>query len=148
MARVAIIMGSVFGAAQNLANAAQTKLHEAGHVTVYNPSALVTDVHDVDACLIITSTTGQGDLPQNIESFYFEARDTMPMQSNRVFGVIALGDSSYPTFCGAGEKMEELFYELQGLAPVPMLKIDACETLEPESKALPWLDEWMTHLPE
>jgi MioC protein len=147
MARVAIIMGSVFGAAQNLANLAQEALHGRGHTTVYNPSALVSDIHDVDACLVITSTTGQGDLPQNIEGFYFSARDTMPLQKQKPFGVIALGDSSYQTFCGAGEKMEELFYELQGQAPVPMLRIDACETLEPETKALPWLDNWMAHLP-
>ncbi len=147
MARVALIMGSVYGAAQELSNTVQQALHDAGHTTVYNSSALVTDIHDVDACLVITSTTGQGDLPSNLENFYFSARDTMPMQQQKPFGVIALGDSSYPTFCGAGEKMEELFYELQGIAPVPMLKIDACETLEPETKALPWLKDWMKNLP-
>lgn len=147
MATVAIIMGSVFGAAQTLSATIQNELHAAGHTTIYNNSALVGDIHDVDACLVITSTTGQGDLPNNIEGFYFGARDTMPMQNQKPFGVIALGDSSYQTFCGAGEKMEELFYELQGIAPIPMLKIDACETLEPETKALPWLKEWMTHIP-
>ena len=147
MARVAIIMGSVYGAAQGLANLIQEKLHQAGHTTVYNNSALVSDIHDVDACLVITSTTGQGDLPSNLENFYFSARETMPLQNQKPFGVIALGDSSYQTFCGAGDKMEELFYELQGAAPVPMLRIDACETLEPETKALPWLEDWMKALP-
>lgn len=145
MAQIALIMGSVYGAAQTLANTIQQVLHERGHTTIYNASALVSDVHDVDACLVITSTTGQGDLPQNLEGFYFGARDTMPLQGQKPFGIIALGDSSYPTFCGAGEKMEELFYELQGHAPVPMLKIDACETLEPETKALPWLEQWLAN---
>ena len=143
MAQIAIIMGSVYGAAQQLAEVINKELHDAGHTTIYNDSALVSDVHDVDACLIITSTTGQGDLPSNLEAFYFGARDTMPLQHGKPFGVIALGDSSYSTFCGAGEKMEELFYELQGKAPVPMLKIDAIETLEPETQALPWLKNWL-----
>mgnify|MGYP000179515500 len=146
MAQIAIIMGSVYGAAQQLAELINKELHAAGHTTIYNDSALVSDVHDVDACLIITSTTGQGDLPSNLESFYFGARDTMPLQHGKPFGVISLGDSSYSTFCGAGEKMEELFYELQGRAPVPMLKIDAIETLEPETKALPWLKNWLASI--
>jgi len=146
MAQIAIIMGSVYGAAQELAELINKELHEQGHTTIYNNSALVSDIHDVDACLVITSTTGQGDIPGNLASFYFGAHDAMPLQHGKPFGIICLGDSSYDTFCGAGEKMEELFYELQGHSPVPMLKIDAIETLEPETKALPWLKNWLTNI--
>ncbi len=143
MAKIAIVMGSVFGGAETLAHTISGKLKEAGHNVIFNNPAQVSDIKDVDASLVITSTTGQGDLPANLESFYFLARETMPLQSQKPFGVIALGDSSYQNFCGAGEKMEELFYELQATAPIPMLKVDACETLEPESIALPWIPSWL-----
>lgn len=146
MANIAIIMGSVYGAAQSLAELVSIELHKAGHVVTFNSSPLVSDIHDVDATLVITSTTGQGDLPSNIENFYFSARDTMPMQVGKPFGIICLGDSSYKTFCGAGEKLEHLFNELKGHSPIPMLKIDACETLEPESIALPWLKNWLIQI--
>lgn len=146
MAKIAIIMGSVYGAAEYLADTIDKELKKAGHTTIYNASPLVTDIHDVDASLIITSTTGQGDLPSNIEDFYFSAQDIKPLQSGKPFGVICLGDSSYESFCGAGEKLEALFIELQGRAPVPMLKVDACETLDPDSIALPWLQNWLTQI--
>ena len=42
---------------------------------------------------------------------------------------------------GAGEQMRELLLEVQGRELAPMLRIDACETLEPESVALPWLEQ-------
>lgn len=143
MAQIALVVGSVFGGAQTLAETIQQKLHNLGHTTIFNTPASASDVVGVDASLVITSTTGQGDLPSNLEPFYFEARDSMPLQGQKPFGVIALGDSSYQHFCGAGEKMEELFYELQGVASLPMLKVDACETLAPDGLALPWLQDWL-----
>lgn len=146
MAHIAIIMGSVYGAAEELAETVNKILHEAGHSTNFNTSPLVGDIHDVDATLVITSTTGQGDLPSNIESFYFSAHETLPLQNGKPFGIICLGDSSYETYCGAGEKMEALFQELQGKAPIPMLKIDANETLEPETLAIPWVNQWLAQL--
>ena len=143
MAKIIIISGSVYGAAQELAAEVQQVLLAAGHDTVLNSPASAADLNGLDAALVITSTTGQGDLPANLGPFYFEARETLPLITGKPFGVICLGDSSYQTFCGAGEKMEELFFELQGQAPLAMLKVDACETLEPQSKAMPWLQQWL-----
>jgi MioC protein len=146
MANIAIIMGSVYGAAQTLADTVSSALKELGHTVTYNTSPLVTDIHDVDASLVITSTTGKGDIPSNIEGFFLSAHQSKPMQHGKPFGVICLGDSSYQTFCGAGDKLEALFFDLKAHAPIPMLKIDACETLEPETKALPWLKNWLTNI--
>lgn len=146
MAHIALIMGSVYGAAHDLADTINNVLTQAGHTTTFNASPLVGDIHDADATLVITSTTGQGDLPANIENFYFNAQAAMPMQHGKPFGIICLGDSSYETYCGAGEKMQALFDDLKGHAPLPMLKIDACETLEPETIALPWVNSWLNEL--
>lgn len=146
MANITILCGSVFGSAQSLAELVKAKLLTQSHTVTFNIPCSTADIKNADAVLVITSTTGQGDLPGSIEAFYFDAQSTMPLIYGKPFGVIALGDSSYPTYCGAGIKMQELFFELQGQEPLPMIKIDAIETLEPETLALPWLEEWLEKL--
>jgi MioC protein len=58
-----------------------------------------------------------------------------------------LGDSSYgDTFCGGGEQMRELFAEL-GLREVQeMLRLDASESVTPETDAEPWLAQFASAL--
>lgn len=143
MASFTIICGSVFGSAQSLAQALKNQLTEQSHAVHFNHPSNVDDLTGADAILIITSTTGQGELPANIQPFYSTATESMPLQTNKPFGVIALGDSSYPTFCAAGETMQSLFIELQAKPILPMLKIDAIETLEPEPIATQWLSQWL-----
>jgi len=144
MANITILCGSVFGAAQSLAELVKTNLIAHSHNVTLNIPCSIADMDTADALLVITSTTGQGDLPSNIEAFYFDAKNTMPLIPGKPFGIIALGDSSYPTYCGAGHKVQELFVELQGQEILPMLKVDAMETLTPETLALPWLEEFMS----
>lgn len=63
-----------------------------------------------DALLAVTSTTGMGELPDNLMPLYCSIRDTLPAAWRGLPGaVIALGDSSYgDTYCGGGEQMREL----------------------------------------
>ena len=61
--------------------------------------------------------------------------------------VIGLGDASYgDTFCGGGEQMRELFGELGVREVLPMLRLDASESVTPETDAEPWLGELVTAL--
>ena len=55
--------------------------------------------------------------------------------------VIALGDSSYDVFCGGGEQMRELLLELGVREVLPMLRLDASESVTPDEDAKPWLAE-------
>lgn len=143
MAKIALIVGSVYGGAQYVAEQAAALLSESGHQAMLFDEPKLADVMaaEANAWLVITSTTGQGDVPDNLLPFYVELKNRFPLLSGKPFAVIALGDSSYDTFCGAGEQIRELLIEIQGSELAPMLQIDACETLEPESVALPWLEQ-------
>jgi MioC protein len=143
MAKIALIVGSVYGGAQYVAEQAQPLLVAQGHeVMVYEEPALDPVLaFDAQLWLVITSTTGQGDIPDNLLPFYVDVKNRFPLLTGKQFAVIALGDSSYDTFCGAGEQIRELLLEIQGSELAPILRIDACETLEPESVALPWLEQ-------
>ena len=146
MAHIYLAAGSVTGTATAVAQAAAERLQAVGHtVTLDNtPSVAALNAANADAVLICTSTTGQGDLPSAIAPFYVELEEQFPLQNNRPFGVISLGDSSYDrTFCNAGALFEERFLELQASQPVPRVTIDATETATPDVDALFWLDEWI-----
>ena len=145
MKSVYIPVGSVTGTATAVAQRVAEVLTESGHQVVVDeqPSIAAMTAQGFDAVLIITATTGQGDIPDNLLPFYLSLGEQMPLQNGKPFGVIAVGDSSYMNFCGGGEKMEERFFELQGQAPVPKVTIDATETITPDEDALFWLQEWV-----
>lgn len=142
MANIGIIVGSVYGNAQNAAEEAQTFLANQGHEVEVHVDPDINLFNDHDGFLVVTSTTGVGDVPPNLELFYADAKDSLPLISGKKFAVIALGDSSYgESYCGAGKQMFELMGELQGSAIADLVEIDAMETFEPEADVLAWLEE-------
>lgn len=81
-----------------------------------------------------------GELPENLQPLYFAIRDQLPAWFGKPAAVIALGDASYgDTFCGGGELVRELYGELGLEEVLPMLRLDASETVTPEADAEPWL---------
>lgn len=147
MAVITIVNGSVYGAAEELAQKLVDICLEHGHQILWSKPAKISHLNEADAVLVVSSTTGKGNIPPKLLPFYAEAKDTLPLISGKPFGVIGLGDSSYEHFCGAADKMQELMFELQGKELVPLLKIDAIETLQPDSRAIPWLEKWLAALP-
>ncbi len=89
---------------------------------------------------MVTSTTGMGELPDNLQPLYYAIRDQLPAWHGLPGGVIGLGDSSYgDTFCGGGEQVRELFGELGVREVLPMLRLDASETVTPRpTPSLGW----------
>ena len=149
MAQVAIFVGTVYGAAQFVAEEIAEQLNQAGHQARLYMEASLDDFTDPthDAYLIVTSTTGQGDIPDNLLPLYAALQERFPLLEGKPYGVIALGDSSYgDTFCGAGRQWQALMEELQGRQLEEMLTIDATETMEPEAEARPWLERWLSKL--
>ena len=148
--KVAIVSGSVYGSAEEVARHAQQIIKDAGHDVLFNPRASLADLQAFapEAFLAVTSTTGLGELPDNLQPLYSQIRDVLPAAWRGLpGGVIALGDASYgDTFCGGGEQMRELFMEL-GLREVQeMLRLDASETVNPEGDAEPWLADFVRKL--
>lgn len=141
--KVAILSGSVYGTAEEVARHARQLLAEAGFEVMLNPRATLDEVlaFAPEAILAVTSTTGMGELPDNLILLYSALRDQLPAALRGLPGaVMGLGDSSYgDTFCGGGEQMRELFAELGVNEVLPMLRLDSSESVTPESDAEPWL---------
>lgn len=147
MQEIHILVGSVYGGALLTARTIRDRLStEARRFILHENPGLEAWTDTRGPVLICTSTTGQGEVPENLLTFYAELRDQLPMQPGRPFGIIVLGDSSYgDTFCGAGTLMEEALYEAAARKVGDTLCIDAMETTEPEALALPWVQHWLAH---
>ena len=63
---------------------------------------------EIKKVMVITSTTGEGDIPYNGELFFEKLFGTADINLSQMrYGVIALGDSSHYEFCKAGRDIDE-----------------------------------------
>lgn len=112
---VTILFGSETGngkeLAASLADAVRAQGVEPRVVDMgdYKPRAL----RDEQDLLVITSTHGEGDPPQTAVGFFefLEGRKVPKLPDVR-FAVLALGDSTYEEYCGAGKRIDERLAEL------------------------------------
>ena len=143
---IGIFVGTVYGNALAVAEEAQRILLEHKHQANIYEEGTLADWQKYSTVLVISSTTGQGDLPDTIAPLFYELRDNLGYQPNLHYGLIALGDSSYDNFCGAGMQFEALLQEHQAKRIGEILKIDSMDIAEPEVFAIDWLENWATLL--
>ncbi|GGD66857.1 flavodoxin domain-containing protein [Lacimicrobium alkaliphilum] len=142
MSGVSIFYGSVYGNAEQLAEDVKAELEQLGVKAELFDDPKLDDVQMADELLFISSTTGQGDVPPNLEGLILDMESRFPLLDGRPFAVVALGDSSYgESYCGAGRHIYGLLEELQGSPKTSLFEVDACETLEPQEEVLPWVKQ-------
>ncbi|HEH9426235.1 MAG: flavodoxin domain-containing protein [Aeromonas sobria] len=139
MAQIDIVVGSVYGAAMLVAETLADELERKGHHCSLYEEARLTDIDPSRFLLLISATTGQGDIPPNLQPFATELADKGPWLKGLRYALIAMGDSSYTHFCGAGRHLDGLLQELGAVRVIPPLELDATLHDEPERVALGWL---------
>ncbi|MCK8565225.1 flavodoxin [Yersinia ruckeri] len=144
MAQVGIFVGTVYGNALLVAEEAENILNEQGHeVKLFDEGTLEAwQYYRQHYALVITSTTGQGDFPDSIAPLFQAVRGQVGFQPELRYGIIALGDSSYDNYCGAGRAFDALLQEQGATRIGEMLEIDAIEQPEPEAASCPWVEQW------
>lgn len=105
---VTILFGTQTGSAEALAKKLSKELQGKG----FAPTVLGMDQYakaDLVNCerlLIITSTYGEGDPPDNAVSFWQWLSGDAPSLSKTSFSVLALGDTNYEQFCKFGKVVD------------------------------------------
>lgn len=135
---LAIFFGSQTGNAAGLAEKTAKK------ATAYGLDAKVIDMDGYDPSqfannkrvLIITSTWGEGEMPDNADNLWNQTVATKPSLGGLHYSVCAIGDTSYDEFCKAGTDWDDKFAELGATS---IQEIQMCDVdYEP-----PW-EIWVT----
>jgi sulfite reductase (NADPH) flavoprotein alpha-component len=114
---VTILFGSQTGNSQRLAKNVAQKLEAQGfQVTLSSMSDFKPNgLKKVQNLLILVSTHGEGDPPDNALPFYeFLHSKRAPQLEELRFSVLSLGDSSYEFFCKTGLDFDKRLEELGG----------------------------------
>ena len=101
MADITLISGSTLGGAEYVAEHLAEKLEDAGFSTETLHGPLLEDLPSDGVWLLITSTHGAGDIPDNLQPLYDELLEQQPDLSNVRFGAVGIGSREYDSFCGA-----------------------------------------------
>lgn len=148
MAKVVILVGTMYGNAIEAARACCAELGERGHQVRIADTPTYADIAaDPDAVLLIcTSSTGMGDLPDSIMPLYCQLLDDSPTLFGRQYGLIGLGDSSYDNFNGGAKTIDALFQDLGAERLGEPVFIDGRIDYEPEKPAVEWVKGWANFL--
>ena len=134
---MSIMFGSQSGNYEDLASKFAKRASD------YGLDATVVDMDGFDLAtlpsmkrvLIICSTWGEGDMPDNAEELWQQAStDSAPKLPGVHFTVLALGDTSYEFFCESGKDWDRRFEELGATRLVERVDCD----VDYDSAAAAW----------
>ena len=134
-----VLYGSQSGTAEGLAKKFARDATTRGfapRVMELNAAAKLDLTQEVRA-VIITSTWGDGEPPDNATDFWSHiSADSAPKLDKLSYAVLALGDRNYSEFCGAGKRFDERLEKLGAKRIHPRVDCD----LDYEAPAKGWME--------
>ncbi len=143
MADVTIISGSTLGSAEYVAEHIAGIFEQQGITTAVLHGPELEELVTEGLWLIVTSTHGAGDLPDNLEPLFEQIVKKAPSLAAIRFGAVGIGSSEYDTFCGAIDKIDQLLIQRGATRLGDVLKIDITQHEIPEDPAEIWAENWI-----
>lgn len=142
MADVTLITGSTLGSAEYVAELLAEKLEAAGFSTETLHGPELEELTPEGIWLVVSSTHGAGDLPDNLQPLYDAIEEKKPDLSQVRYGAVGIGNREYDLFCGAIEKLDLLLASCGAQRIGDRLDIDVLEHEIPEDPAEVWVESW------
>ncbi|MFT6917455.1 MAG: MioC protein [Cognaticolwellia sp.] len=147
MSSFQVIVGSMLGGSEYVAEACEETLTALGHqVELHLQPNFAQILSEKQTWLICTSTHGAGDYPDNIQAFVTDLENSDQDLSSVKFLTIGLGDSNYDTFCYAAKNINKLLLSKGCNETLPLITLDISQDIDPEERSQTWLYENKDHL--
>ncbi|XP_055255337.1 NADPH-dependent diflavin oxidoreductase 1 isoform X3 [Moschus berezovskii] len=145
-ARLLVLFGSQTGTAQDVSErlGREARRRQLSCRVQALDSYPVVNLINEPLVIFICATTGQGDPPDNMKSFWrFIFRRSLPSTAlcQMDFAVLGLGDSSYTKFNFIAKKLHRRLLQLGGSALLPVCLGDDQHELGPDAAIDPWLQD-------
>jgi sulfite reductase (NADPH) flavoprotein alpha-component len=142
--KVTIVYGTETGNSKKVATdfAAKAKKSSINAKVVSLDQYRLTDLPKEEYLLAVISTQGEGEPPNSAKKFYDHIHQNGFKLDKLKYSVLALGDTSYPLFCKAGEDVDAQLEKLGGSRFVPIQKCD----VDFEQDAEGWFSEVLQKL--
>jgi sulfite reductase (NADPH) flavoprotein alpha-component len=121
-----ILFGSQTGNAETLAKRTAKEAKKQGFAATVLDMAKVDDamLTKVQALLVITSTYGEGEPPDNAAALHARLHSADATKLTAPFAVLALGDKNYAHFCQTGKDFDVALARLGAQRALPLLECD------------------------
>lgn len=143
MADITLISGSTLGSAEYVAEHLAEKLEEQGYSTEILHGPELDEVPLQGIWLVVTSTHGAGELPDNLQPLFEQIETQQPDLTQVRFGAVGIGSSEYDTFCGGIKIVDRILIASGAQRIGEVLEIDVTKHEIPEDPAEIWLTNWV-----
>ena len=142
--KLTIVYGTETGNSKKLATefASKAKKKQIQTKLISLDQYRLTDLLKEELFVTVISTQGEGEPPAAAQKFYDHIHQNGFRLLNMEFAVLALGDTSYPLFCKAGDDVDQQLLNLGGKRIVPIQKCD----VDYEAVAETWFDNLLSGL--
>lgn len=144
--KILILIATMSGTAEMVADEVLSRIEDAGREgrILRMEKASVDTLRAAGELILCSSTYGTGDVPDNGQALYAALQTERPDLSHLRYGVVSLGDSTYPlTFCFGGKKFDELLAELGAIRVCDRVEHDRRGRDYPEDLAGDWTEIWL-----
>jgi sulfite reductase (NADPH) flavoprotein alpha-component len=137
--KITIAYGTESGNSKKIANVFASRAKQEGiHAKIISLDQYrLTDLAKEEYFLTVISTQGEGEPPASAKKFYDHIHQNGFNLPKLKYGVLALGDTSYPMFCKAGEDVD---HQLSHLGGERIVDIQRCD-VDFETDAQNWMSD-------
>ncbi len=139
VSKISIVFGTETGNSKRLATLLATAAKKQGIQVklIASDQYRTSDLEKEEFLFVVISTHGDGEPPASARAFYDYIHQSRSNLVHLKYGILALGDSSYPQYCKTGIEVDQ---QLEFLGGKRILSLQKCD-VDYEEDAQQWIEQ-------